>query len=422
MHNNQTNETANSLNEPASYWQQTTTHYPLSTEVPHTVDVLVVGCGLFGATTGYWLARAGRSVALLDRQAVAYGASGRNGGFVVAGMHEEYPEAIRRVGQKAAHAVLSMAYENQALLRQVLAEEEIACDYREPGSLSLALGEEQLTLVQRNVAALQADGFSARWLDRAEAQSLIRTPLGPEILGGKFLPEQALVHSAKLIQGLVGAARRHGASVHKARALRLAQDGDSILVETSAGRIRAGALVLAVNAWTGELIPEVKELIVPVRGQVLAYAPLEQIFTTAIFASITETEEYWQQTLDGSIVLGGCRALAPDREVGIWEAVPTEQVQQALEQIFPRLFPRLSGLKVGQRWAGLMDFTPDRLPIVDHIPGLERAWFVGGLSGHGMPFGILLGQLLAEAVQTGRTPETLWPLQLNRETLRMHKL
>ncbi len=418
MHSNQNNEVSQTSQETPSYWQRTVAPFPISTELPQHVDVLVVGSGLFGAATAYWLARAGCQVALLDRVGVAYGASGRNGGFVVAGMHEEYSDAIKRLGHETARAVLSISYENQAMLRQVLTEEEIDCDYREPGSLGLALGETQLADVRKNVATLQADGFSAQLLDRAEVQELIRTPLGPEILGGKFLPGQALVHSAKLIQGLVRAAQRHGARVYQGHATRLVQHGEGVLVETERGRILAGAVVLTTNAWMSELVPEMRGWIVPVRGQVLAYAPMAPIFPTAVFTSITETEEYWQQTLDGSIVLGGCRALAPGRDVDVWEQTPTTEVQQGLEKIFPRLFPQISDLHVTQRWAGLMDFTPDRIPIIDRVPSLEHAWFVGGLSGHGMPFGMLIGQMLAEAVQTGQAPERLWPFRFERETLK----
>ncbi|HEU5378156.1 MAG TPA: FAD-dependent oxidoreductase [Ktedonobacteraceae bacterium] len=411
-------ETTQSHQESFSYWQRTSAQFPLTTDIPRTIDVLVVGSGLFGAATAYWLARAGRQVALLDRMGVAYGASGRNGGFVVAGLHEEYPAAIARVGHARARAVLTIAYENQAVLRQVLAEEQIDCHYREPGSLSLALGEAQLAEVRQNVAALQADGFSAQLLNRDEVQDLIHTPLNPEIVGGKFLPGQALVHSARLIQGLVRAAQRHGARVYQAHATRLAPHGQGVFVETEHGTIQAGAVVLATNAWMGELVPAMRPWIVPVRGQALAYAPCPPVFTTAVFASITETEEYWQQTLDGSIVLGGCRALAPAHDVNVWEHTSTPEVQQALEQIFPRLFPQLPGLHVTRRWAGLMDFTPDRIPIVDRVPGVQNAWFVGGLSGHGMPFGMLVGQMLATAVQNGQAPEKLWPFTFERETLR----
>ncbi len=403
--------------EPVSYWHRTSPQLTLSPDLPGSVDTLVVGGGLFGAATAYWLARAGQRVALLERVGIAYGASGRNGGFVVAGMHEDYPAALKRLGHTSAKAVLSISYENQAVLRQVLAEEEIDCHYREPGSLGLALGEEQGEEVRQSIEALRTDGFPVQWLERSEVQELIQTPLGAEIVGGKFLPGQALVHSARLIQGLVRAAQRHGARLYQARALRLAQEGQGVRVETTRGSISAGAVVLAVNAWTSELIPEMRDVIVPVRGQILAYDPLPPVFTTAIFALLTETEEYWQQTLDGSIVLGGCRALAPGKDVGIWETSTTPEVQSALEQILPRLFPQLSGLHVAQRWAGLMDFSPDRIPLADHVPGLENAWFVGGLSGHGMPFGMLLGRYLAEAARSGQTPQALWPFALQRPSL-----
>lgn len=412
-------QSSSSSREAPSYWQRTAEPFPLTTDLPRTTDVLVVGCGLFGAATGYWLARSGRRVTLLDRTAVAAGASGRNAGFIVAGMSEDYTAAIQRLGQQTARAVMTIAYANQAVLRQVLAEEEIACFYREPGSLGLALGEEQLAHVRHEVETLRADGFSARLPGRDAVQELIRTPLGPEITGGKFLPGQALVHSARLIQGLVRAAQRHGARIYQARALRLLQEGESVLVETNSGSIRAGSLVLAVNAWTDELIAEVKGIIVPVRGQILTYAPCAPVFPTAVFASLTETEEYWQQTPDGSIVLGGCRAYAPGHDVGVRDTVPTTEVQAALEQVFPRLFPRLARPPIVQRWAGLMDFTPDRIPIVDRVPGLTSAWFVGGLSGHGMPFGLLLGRYLAAAVEHNAAPAQLAPFWLQRASLKI---
>ena len=405
------------VQEPLSYWHRTSEQVVLSTDLPSTVDVAVVGGGLLGAATSYWLARSGVNTVLLERSGIVYGATGRNGGFVSVGTAEGYPGAIERLGHEAARKIMTLTYESQQLLRQVLAEEEIDCDYREPGNLYLALSEDQHTAIARAVEALQREGFVVHLLDRAQTQKLVDTPLGPEIVGGRFMPGQGLLHSARLVQGLVRAAQRHGAQLCRATVQRLEREGEGVLLHTSQGKVHAGAAVIAVNAWTGELLPVLEKYIVPVRGQMLAYAPIVPVFKTSMSTSATSTGEYWQQTVDGSIVLGGCREVAPGRDVGIRVNQPTQEVQTALEQLFPRLFPQLKGLQIVQRWAGLMAFTPDYLPIADRVPDIPGAWFVGGFSGHGMVFGIKMGQLLASAATTGEAPAALRPLCLDRPTL-----
>jgi glycine/D-amino acid oxidase-like deaminating enzyme len=388
-----------------------------STELPRTADVVVVGCGILGASTAYWLARAGARVVLVERAAPAHGATGRNGGFLTLGTAESYPHAIARLGHATARDVYTLTLENRALVRQVLAEEEIDCDYREPGTLALALSADQLAEMGHTVAALNADGFAAEKLDRTRVQELVAIPLGPDITGGVYVPQTGLLHSAQLVQGLVRAAERHGAISVQATVGRVPADGAGVAVETSRGVLRAGAVVLAANAWLDTLVPEVAGVIVPVRGQMLSYHALPPVFRTGMAAAVTATEEYWQQTPDGTIVLGGCRAVAPGKDVGFRDSTPTSEVQQALEGVLPGLFPRLSGLRVAGRWAGLMAFTPDYLPVADRVPGLDQAWVVGGFCGHGMPFGLRIGQLLAEAAIQNERPAALGPFRLGRPTL-----
>ena len=230
-------------------------------------------------------------------------------------------------------------------------------------------------------------------------------------------PENGLVHSARLVHGLVGAAQRHGAQACVATVTQILPEGPDVLICTPQADLHAGAVIIATNAWIGELVPALAGLITPVRGQALAYAPIAPVFTKGLSVAITPTGEYWQQTVDGSIVLGGCRAVAPGQDVGIRQSQPTTEVQAALEQVFPRLFPQLGGLRVQQRWAGLMAFTPDYLPIVDRAPGMPGVWVAGGFSGHGLPFGMRLGQLICEAVTSSVTPGTLAHLRLRRPAL-----
>ncbi len=408
--------------ESVSYWQRTAPVFLLSTDMPHSVDVAVIGGGLLGAATCYWLAQAGVRAVLLERTALAAGATGRNGGFVRAGTAGSYPQAIAHLGQETANAVMEITYESRALLRQVLQEEEIACDYREPGALQLAITEAQGEQQRREVETLRTDGFSAEWLDRAQVQDVIQTPLGPEILGGRFLPGQGLVHSARLVHGLASAALRHGARVYQADVYELGRDGNHVRLRTSQGSLSAQTVVVAVNAWMSKLLPELTRVIMPVLEQMLAYEAVAPIFPTAVSVNIN-AGEYMQQTPSGNILIGGCGFVAPNAGIGVWKSLPTSVVQEAIEQVLPRIFPSLaSKLRVMQRWAGLLGCTTDMHPIVDYAPTLPGVIFVGGFSGHGMPFGMRFGQLLATAVTSGYLPPALSPFRLDRPSLERWEL
>ncbi|MBA2392462.1 MAG: FAD-binding oxidoreductase [Ktedonobacteraceae bacterium] len=400
-----------------SYWQSNTQILPLSTNLPRTVDVAVIGGGLLGVATSYWLARAGIQVALLEHHFPAYGATGRNGGFVRAGSAISYPDTIDQFGQETARAVMTLTSQSKVLTRQVVEEERIACEYREPGSLRLALNKQEVEQFKDEVILLQADGFSAQFLNQEQTQALIKTPIAAEIIGGRFLPGQGLVHSARLVQGLVEAALRYSARVYQTEVREFVQQGNGILLHTTSGDISAGAVVVATNAWTGQLLPSLSDIIMPEREQMLAYAPLPPIFSTGVTADCV-TGEYWQQTPDGTILIGGCSSVAPNGDLGVWETQPTIVVQKAIEQILPRLFPSLAPLQVIQRWAGTLGCTTDMHPIVDRVPEISHAYFVGGFTGHGMPFGMRFGQLLAETVMSEIMPIELKPYRLDRPTLR----
>lgn len=403
--------------EPTSYWHATFEPLVPADELPDTTEVAVIGGGMLGCWTAYWLARAGVPVTLLEKNVIGWGATGRNGGFLVGGTASGFGALARRLGEDAARQVETIAAEGRELAGNAIVEEEIACDFRVPGTLSLALSDAELAEMSADAGSLAKSGFAGEVLDRAATQELIHTPLGEEIRGAMYARNGALVHSERYLCGLAEAAQRHGARLVRAEVTGLAPEGDSTRIETTTGALSAGRVVVALNAWTDTLVPALAGKIVPVRGQILAYAPTERVFESAIGASVTPTGEYWQQTPDGSIVIGGCRDDAPNGDVGVREMVPTDDVIERIEQVLPRLFPELSNLTVARRWAGLMAFTSDYVPVADAAPGLPGVWFGGGFCGHGMPFGPRVGQLLAEAATSGVTPPALAPLRIDRPTL-----
>ncbi len=401
-----------------SYWHAGAPATTIADDLPATAEVVVVGGGLIGSCTAYWLAVRGVKVVLIEQQAPAFGATGRNGGFHVVGTGESYPDTIAKLGHTAAKSIYDLTLQSRALLRQVLAEEQISCEYREAGRMSLALTEAEYAGMERSIAALHADGFAGERLDRAQVQELINTPLGPDILGAAYADEDGLLQPAQFVQGMQAAAKRHGARLCAATVTAVASEGSGVRVTTDRGVVDAGAVVVAVNAWSGRLIPELQSVITPVRGQILNFAPLPPVFRCGVGASVTPTGEYWHQTPEGAIVLGGCRAIAPDGEVGLLAEGTTPEVQSALDGVFPRLFPQLAGLQVARRWSGPMAFTRDFNPIADRVPGVQYAWVAGGFCGHGMPFGMRLGQLLAEAATTDTAPQGMAALSLGRATLK----
>lgn len=404
----------------SSHWHATLDRPALPVvDLPASAEVVVIGAGVHGAAAGYWLAGAGAAPLILDRTGPAAGATGHNGGLCVTGTAEVYPDAIARLGHADARAVWALSAEGLTLLQAVIAEEGIACDLRVGGTLNLALAEAHLAGFQRSAAALAADGFHQEIVDRKAAESLLGLPLGPEVLGGKYNPHAATLHSARLVHGLLAAASRHGARLcwgTEVAGLSAAPDG--VRIATSRGSILARAVVVTTNAWSGDLLPFLRDLVTPVRGQALATAPVPAALTCGYGAPITPTGEYGQQTADGSIIFGGCRANAPDRDVGVRELAPSTEVQDALDAALPRLFPSLAAVPIARRWGAPMAFSPDYLPIAGAAPDLPGVWFAGGFSGHGMPFAPIFGRLFAEAVATGATPAALAPFRLDRPTLR----
>jgi gamma-glutamylputrescine oxidase len=402
-----------------SYWHATIDRDPMpSDELPGETAVAVVGGGVLGACTALWLARAGLAPLLIERAGPAAGASGHNGGLLVAGAAEGYPAAIARLGRNVARAVYTLTLEGFGLMRDLVREEGIDCDLRLPGNVNLALGEGELAEMGRAVALLREDGFAAEMLDRQSLQELVGAPLGAEVAGAKLNPTAGALHSARLVHGLMAAARRHGARLVWGAELRGARrEGGGLLLQTSRGDVRAGAAVLALNAWSGDVFPALADLITPVRGQALATAPVAPMLRGGFGASLTPTGEYGQQAADGRVIFGGCRAAAPGRDVGVREPGGSPEVQAALDAGLARIFPSLADTPVELRWSGTMAFTRDYLPIVDALPDLPNTWFAGGFSGHGMPYAAIVGRLLAQAAASGGLPAALAPLHLSRPTL-----
>ncbi|MFB4273524.1 NAD(P)/FAD-dependent oxidoreductase, partial [Nonomuraea sp. GTA35] len=149
--------------------------------------------------------------------------------------------------------------------------------------------------------------------------------------------------------------------------------------------------------------------------EMLAYAPAAPLFRAPTGGSVSPTGEYWRQTADGQIIIGGRR----DLDVGFATTAqtPTDEVQAAVERVLPGLFPELDLPPVTSRWAGAMARTPDQMPLAGPVPDVPGAWFAVGCNGHGLAFAAFLGHALAQAVIDRHAPDALEPFSPTRPTL-----
>jgi len=215
-------------------------------------------------------------------------------------------------------------------------------------------------------------------------------------------PEDASLLPAAWVRSLAAACAERGAALYEhSPATAVERVGAGWAVTAGAGRVLAEAVVVACDGLIGAVVPELAQVVYPVRGQVLATAPLERPPLPLPMHS-QYGFMYYRPTSNGRVVLGGGRLEHLEDEYTDEEIV-TAPVQAVLDAFLARL--GLSGVPVTHRWAGIMGFSADLLPLAGPVPGAPGLIVAGGYSGVGNVLGHLCGWLVADLVATGGHPQ-----------------
>ena len=342
------------------------------------VDVVIVGGGITGVTLAWTLTELGSSVGLFESGPIAGAASGRNAGFVLAAPAQPYKEQVEFWGRSGARAVLETGRRTHQRIRQLIETLGIACDHRAGGSLRLTLLEDETDEHRESLALMRADGFA---MHEVAVRDVVPGP-GADLFHGAFVsPEDGELHPVRFVEGVARAAVQKGARLFShSRVVSARWQGGLWEVRGEHGVARARTLVLATNAHTASLCPALGDLIVPRRGQMLATAPLErEVASLPTYAHYGY--QYWRQTPDRRLVIGGWRDLDPDGEVG-FDTSPNPKIQSAIEKGLAALVPE--GAPIEYRWAGTMGFARDGRPLVGWLDPGHHLAICAGFTGHGM--------------------------------------
>lgn len=340
-------------------------------ELDGEADVAIVGGGITGCSCALLLAEAGLRVRMFEAREIASGASGRNGGFALRGGAAPYPVLRASLGPERAAALWVWTERALEDLAQLAGDA-----FRRTGSLRVAADDEERTELEEELLALRADGFAVEWRDELSG------PLAGRYPAALFHPPDGVLQPARLVRRLARRAAEAGVEVREHARL------DSLADAT------ARTVVVATDGYPSGLLGELDGLIVPTRGQVVATEPLDERWYEIPHYG-RHGFDYWHQTGDGRLVVGGFRDLSLQEEFTA-EEVTTPSVQRALEEHAASLAGR--PVRIDHRWAGIFGLVFDFLPVVGRVPGSEGVWVAGGYSGHGNVLGFACGRLAARAL------------------------
>lgn len=372
------------------------------------VDVAVVGGGFTGLWTAYYLAEAdpGLRIAVIERQVVGFGASGRNGGWCSALFAVPGDRLDQLNGPGAGTAMRGAMEATVSEVGRVVSTVPIECGFAHGGTVVLARNGAQLQRARGEVAAAWESGIGEddlRLLSAAEASDLVGAT---DVLGGTYTPHCASLDPARLVRGLAEAVEERGVTVYEQTEARGIRPG---AVKTLRGTVRAATVVRATEGYTRTLHGEERTL-VPVYSLMIATEPLPDAFWEEAGLAQRETFSdhrhliiYGQRTADGRMAFGGRGAPYHFGSAIRPEFDGDADVHDALRTTLVGLFPALADAAITHRWGGPLGIARDWFTSVGLDKETGLAW-AGGYVGDGVSTTNLAGRTLRDLI-LGRDTE-----------------
>ena len=418
------------------------------TGLPERVSVVIIGGGIIGVTTALFLAEKGVSVALCEKGRIGGEQSSRNWGW------------CRTMGRDIGEVPLAL--ESLRLWRGMNERTGRETGFRQPGILYLCETEKEAAAQEAWLEQARLYQVESRLVRGAELDTVM-PGASSRFVAGLHTPTDGRAEPAQAAPAIAEAARAHGAKIFTQCAVRgIDLHNDRLVgVITEHGRIRCDAAVLAGGAWSrlfagnaGLDLPQLKVLGSVFRTQPLPGGPeitaagsvfalrkrldggysiarrnantteitpdhvrlLSDFFPTML-ASRHEIRlrlgrRTWEEmrtarrwTLDQTTPFEAVRVLDPK---------PKHDILEEARGVLSRTFPVFANLQIAESWAGLMDVTPDAVPVIDQVKRIPGFFIATGFSGHGFGIGPGAGRLMADLVTGGKPVVDPTPFRLDR--------
>ncbi len=389
----------------AIYWLETSPATPRpSLQGRVEVDVAIVGGGFLGLWTAYEIASLSpsASVAVLEGDEVAHGASGRNGGFAMTLLDMSLSHLVRNHGEEAAKQAHDAVAQAVHEIGEITRKEGIDCDFHLGGLLVVATNPGQQRRVEHDLEAAKRLGLERiRRLSAQEVRAEVDSPTYRMALEEQ---DCAVVHPAKLARGLARAVESDKVVIYEATPVEtITPSGSSVILGTPEGSVKAASVALCTNAWASRL-PYFARKIVPLYTYVILTEPLGPDQLDRIGWRKRQGIEdkrnyvhYYRLTADDRILWGGTDGVIY-RDLGIRPRYDrNEEIFWKLERTFRKTFPQLADVRFTHRWGGPVAMTPTFVPIYGKFPD-SPVYYGLGCNGHGVAPARLGGKILADLI------------------------
>jgi sarcosine oxidase subunit beta len=364
-----------------------------------TADVAIVGGGLIGAWTAFFLARRGQRVTLIEKGVVGEQSSGVNFGN------------LRLQGRFPGQYPLSLR--SQALWEDFEALIGEGCEFEQTGHLYLAYDEEEQAKLEGYATVSESYGLAIERVGPADLRR--RWPwLSERAVVATFSARDATANPRLATPAVARAAARQGATIlENTRVTALDREGDGFSLTLADGsRINCGALVNCAGAWALEIAERFGETapVFPAGPPQFVTEPFPYRIEPSVQA--IDGSVIFRQIPRGNIILAGYPRTAADPQANRAPVPPAKTL--AAMRALARVAPMLAQCHVIRVWSGIEAYLPDMIPVIGPsgtTPGLFHAF---GFCGHGFQIGPGVGLCLSEMILDGETPTPLEPFAITR--------
>ena len=363
-----------------------------------SADVVVIGGGVSGLTSAYFLAKAGKDVVVVEKGAVGGEASGRNGGMI-----------SERVDEPP---MIPMAVESLKIWPTLDDELGYPTEFTHQGRLEVAVSEEEMGDIYTERDESLRHGIAVELLDPSEIQGMVPGITG-RTLGGAFFPNGGHANPQRTVQAFAWAFQDLGGRLcqHTAVTGLEVVDGRVSSVETTSGAIEAGVVVAAAGPQTALMAEMVGAHVplAPARVEIIATAPLDPLFDIALVGNGL----YGRQAARGNLLFGGGPHEWTDVGLTAEPSKPSTPLIRNIARRLAELLPGAADTPVIRSWAGVVEQAPDYLPIID-VLDYPSNYIVVTASAHGFGISPATGKVVSDLVLHGESSIDISGLTLGR--------